>query len=422
MSIVVSQCSKFKPQKVFPLLTLSHKDTKPIRYFEYIYTMQFYSADRVFDGKKFLPNEAVLAVDEGGFLRDILVKDNIDPLQLQTLKGVITPGFINAHCHTELSHLRSRIPQKTGLPAFGKHIMMQRFSASKDEVKERLVEADREMKANGIVAVGDICNGDDSFDMKANSSLYYHSFIELLGLHPDKADAAMSAGLQLIEQLKQRGLSGSIAPHAPYSTSKKLIEKISAFNIPENLPSSIHNQETEDENNFFYGRENGFFDLYKFLQMDLSWFTPPMTDSLPYYIDSLGSQRTLLVHNTFSSESDITLASQRNVFWCFCPAANKYIEDRLPSFHLFKGHKNRICLGTDSLASNLQLDLTYEANLLLGSSDYTEEEVLRSMTSIPAEALGISAKFGELKKDSRSGLNLIELKNRNIKFIKTLNA
>ncbi|MCE3226880.1 MAG: amidohydrolase [Bacteroidetes bacterium] len=382
--------------------------------------MQFLRADRVFNGVDFLPNESVLIIDEHGALHDILDVAAIDPGKIQTLKGVICPGFVNAHCHTELSHLKNKIPQKTGLAGFGKQIIFQRNTSSKEEIKEKIKQADNDMWINGIVAVGDICNTDDSLETKTQSKIHYHSFIELLGLHPDRAALVFEAGVLLYNQIKGLGLNVSLAPHAPYSTSKDLIEKISAFNSERGLPSSIHNQETEDETKFFHGIENGFYDLYKFLQLDISWFKAPMMSSLKYYLEALGSQRTILVHNSFSTKEDIELASKKNVYWCFCPNANKYIEDRLPGFDLFTSLKNRICLGTDSLASNTQLDLVREADLFFSNSGYSEEDVLRSMTSIPAEALGIQDEFGKLIKGKNAGLNLIEFKNRNIRFVKKL--
>ncbi|MCW3076153.1 MAG: Amidohydrolase, partial [Bacteroidetes bacterium] len=371
--------------------------------------MQFIKADRVFDGEKFISNDQVLAVSDNGRLHEIINETKVDPLQIQKLKGVICPGFINAHCHTELSHLKNKIAQQTGLPGFGKSIIFQRATSSKDEVKEHIQLADKEMWENGIVAVGDICNTADSFDMKTTSGIFYHSFIELLGLNPERATLMYDAGVTLINELKNLKLAGSLSPHAPYSTSKELILKISQYNLLHNLPASIHNQESMEETKFFNGENSGFHELYKFLQVDISWFAPPKTSSLSYYIESLLQQNTLLVHNTCTTMEDIGLTINKNIHWCFCPAANQYIERRLPDFKLFMNETARICLGTDSLASNTALSLVNEANLVLSNSSFSMEEVLKMMTLNGAKALNISETYGRLIPGKNAGLNLLEI-------------
>src|SRR6185503_11721553 len=94
----------------------------------------------------------------------------------------------------------------------------------------------------------------------------------------------------------------------------------------------------------------------------------------------------------------------------FCPGANQYIEDRLPDYGLFDGQKHAICLGTDSLASNLALDVMQEANLIMqNSAVFLPEELLTALTFNGAEALGLSGDFGRLHRHNNAGLNLIEL-------------
>ncbi len=396
------------------------KDTKPCGYLINLH-VHFLKADKLFNGKEYLQPGQVLVINDQRELIDIVSENIIDAGKVEKFKGIITPGFINAHCHTELSHLKNKISQKTGLPEFGKQIIFQRTICKKEEIKEHIKAADKEMWENGITAVGDICNTDDSFENKTESKLFYHSFIELLSLNPVRANDTFNAGLTLFQQLSNIGLAGSLAPHAPYSTSNELIEKISGFNIKRNLPGCIHNQESIDEDNFFTGKKNGFNDLFDFLQVDISWFKPPMMSSLKYYAESLLDQKTILVHNTFTTKSDIELLKNKDVFWCFCPNANLYIEDKLPDLNLFSDQKNKICIGTDSLASNLQLNLLSEINILLKNFPiFNLANLLPAITSTPADALGISDKFGSFILGKNTGLNLIEDNNNQLKFIKKI--
>ncbi|MDX2173529.1 MAG: amidohydrolase family protein [Bacteroidota bacterium] len=390
--------------------------------------MRFLKADNLFNGDQFLPQTTVLVLENNGTLRDIISESETDSLNIEKLEGVITPGFVNVHCHLELSHLKSVIPTHTGLVEFAKQIIIRRHKASKDEIIEHQLIADKSMKELGIVAVGDICNTIDSFKVKEQSSIYYHNFIELLGLNPSNAETNFEKGLLLLEELEKLGLHGSLAPHAPYSTSIDLISKIADYNILKNKTGTIHNQESEEETKFFSGEQSDFEKLFDFLNLDISWFRAPKTSSLKNYFASLKNQKTILVHNTVSKKEDIQLANNSTVFWCFCPNANLYIENKLPNYEFFKELQNYICIGTDSLASNWKLDLISEVNVLLNNStEYNLQAVLKFITKNGAKALAIDSNFGSFIKGKNAGLNLLEVastvsgKSKNkLKFIKKI--
>lgn len=362
----------------------------------------------------------ILALDDKGKLEAILPAGSVDEQQVIKLSGILTPGFVNAHCHLELSHLKGKIPEKTGLPAFGKQVIIQRNSFTTEEKIAAQKQADEQMWKNGIVAVGDICNNNESFETKTQSSIYYHSFIELIGLNPERTFPAFNTGLEVFKELLTKGLKGSLAPHAPYSTSTNLIEKIAAYNTENNLVSTIHNQESVEENKFFHGIENGFYDLYKFLQLDISWFKAPMTSSLASFAPYLKNQSTILVHNTTTRADDISAVEKNNVYWCLCPNANLYIEDCLPDFELLLNSRKMICVGTDSLASNHSLDLIAEINHVLSNSSLSLDNALRALTHNGAKALDIEDKFGELHKGKNAGLNLLSFENNQLTFNKKI--
>jgi cytosine/adenosine deaminase-related metal-dependent hydrolase len=384
--------------------------------------VQFLKANTIFDGKQYLPQSSVLVIDSQNKLKEIISETAIEKDKIEFFDGIITPGFVNAHCHLELSHLKNKIQKNTGIPEFGKQIISQRMSGfTKEQIYECANNADAEMWNNGIVAVGDISNADESFKTKQNSKIVYHTFIEILGLNPANKDVMFDFGLTNLKLLNSLGLKGSLAPHAPYSTSLQLIDAVAQYDRENNLPFSIHNQETEEETKFFFGHENDFKKLYDFLKLDISWFKAPGCSSLRSYIETIRDQKAILVHNTFSDQKDIQLAAEKNCFFCFCPNANLYIENKLPNYNLFQDHISQLCIGTDSLASNGCLDLISEANVILShSKKFTLENVLQLLTLNGAEALNITENFGQLLIGKNTGLNLVEVKNDQLKFIKKL--
>src|ERR1044071_1194266 len=84
-----------------------------------------FQAEKIFDGRKFLDPQQVLITTDGGMIEDIVpVADAGD--DIQKLGGILSPGFINCHCHLELSHMKGRIPEKTGLIDFVFKVVTER--------------------------------------------------------------------------------------------------------------------------------------------------------------------------------------------------------------------------------------------------------------------------------------------------------
>ena len=383
--------------------------------------MRFLTAHRVFSGKNFLAEGSVLILDDQNCFAEIVSENELDPNTIERFEGILSPGFVNAHCHLELSHLKDKISRGTGLPGFAGQVVAQRNKCTREEVQEQLNQADSAMWNNGIVAVGDISNTADSFEKKTQSKLFYHTFIELIGLKPEQSSAIFEKGIELLNTLKSSNLSGSLAPHAPYSTSKELIQQIAAYDHLQNKPFSIHNQESEEETKFFMGEENAFQMFYSALNLDLSWYVAPKTSSLKQYADVLSNGNSLLIHNTFTRNEDIAHTNTKPVFWCFCPGANLYIEERLPDFTVFGQLKDKICLGTDSLASNSELNVLQEANLILSASNsFSQEELLRAVTYNGALALGITQLYGGFIPGKNAGINLVDFSHSKINFLKKI--
>ena len=383
--------------------------------------MRIISANSIFNGINFLSQEMALVIDDFGLLKDIVKKTEIQSSEIEHYDGIIAPGFVNAHCHLELSHLFSQIESKTGLIEFLKQVIAKRNNFNKKEQEDAAIEADFKMWESGIVAVGDISNIDTTFKTKANSKIYYHTFIELIGLNPLHSETIFEKGLSLLKELENYNLIGSLAAHAPFSSSKLLINKIANYNSLNNLAFSIHNQESEEETKFFAGRPSGINDLFNYLNIDINWFTPPKTSSLLSYLDVIPNKKSLLVHNTFCKEEDIIASKHKFINWCFCPGANLFIENTLPNCDLFLNHNQNWCIGTDSLASNQKLDMCFEASILLSKlPSISIESILKALTYNGAKALGIEDKFGKLIIGKNTGLNLIQHSDTQLNFIKKI--
>ncbi len=368
-----------------------------------------FSADYIFTVSSPPIKNGIVEVDDGGIILAIYSPEDFkgDKGQIQFHKGLICPGFVNVHCHLELSHLKGKLTEGTGLDNFIKQIEESR-GATEKEIFSAIEEAEVEMIKNGIVAVGDISNTAHSFKQKEKKYIYYHTFIELLGFHPDKADKALEIGLSLYKQLQ--GL-GSITLHAPYSASTKLLSKINDWSAEHKGIISMHNQESEDENLLFVEKRGRILERLKQFGIDTDFFEPSGFSSLQSALMQLTKcDKILLVHNTFTSQDDIDWAQQLNksIYWCFCPNANLYIEKRLPNIPLFVKNNCTICIGTDSLASNWGLSILDELKSIQKLYPQIHlSELITWSTLNGAAFLGIENEIGSIEVGKKPGLNLI---------------
>jgi cytosine/adenosine deaminase-related metal-dependent hydrolase len=322
-------------------------------------------------------------------------------------EGLIVPGFVNTHCHLELSSLKGEIPKHTGLPGFVQKVMELR-TADEYVLDSAMLRADHEMFSCGIVAVGDISNQIASRTTKRGSLIYYHTFVETIGFNPETYTLSFERALSLRDHFAP--LPASLTPHAPYSVSGPLFEALKIIAEEENTIVSIHNQESADENEFFSKKEGGFLELYYTLGLAIGFFKPSGKTSLQTYLPQLSSHRpTLLVHNTFSSKEDVVFAidNHKQLYWCLCPNANLYIENRLPDVRMLMENGAKITLGTDSLASNNALSIFSEMMTLQENFQIAVEDLVKWGTLNGAEYLGLEDRYGSLEAGKRPGLNLL---------------
>ena len=356
----------------------------------------------------------VVIVDNSGKIIAVDTPDRHNTADLEHLEGVLVPGFINTHCHLELSHMKGLVDTGTTLIPFITGVVTKR-NAPEATIQEAIYQADRYMYEQGIVAVGDISNAPDTFACKAQSPLRYYTFVEMFDFLQDQAaDAEFAKFKAVYDALEPApGHHKSVVPHAPYSVSRTLFNHINTTNGQQPQTISIHNQETQPEQDLFLRGEGGFFDFYGKFGISLEGFKAPHTTAIHYALDNMNPQlRTLFVHNTLTSRADIEAAQawSPNVFWATCPNANLYIENRLPNYQHFIDTQARLTIGTDSLTSNWQLSVLEEMKTIQRYQSYVPFETLLQWATLNgAQALGFDDTLGSIEVGKTCGLNLLNL-------------
>lgn len=327
--------------------------------------------------------------------------------------GWLVPGFINAHGHLELSYLKGKIRPQTGLDGFVEALMQLR-KADEEDILQAMQAAEAEMWCNGIVAAGDISNGNHSFEVKKRSKLRYHTFIERFAFDPQRADAAFESGGKLYAELSHlpHNNTGNITPHAPYSVSEVLLKQIARHIAQHKGILSIHNQETAGEEELFVQGSGRMKERLRQMGLPVENWIPPGVSSLQYVLEQLPPGLSLLlVHNTFTGEADIHAAASYPgpVSFCLCPGANLYIENRLPDVRLFREKKLNIVIGTDSLASNTELNIFSELkHIAKAFPEIPAEELFSWATLNGAVLFGWEKELGSFGPGKRPGVVWVE--------------
>jgi aminodeoxyfutalosine deaminase len=369
-----------------------------------------FKADYLFNGTQMLNSGHVLITDTKGKIVNIVTKNDAGE-DVEVLKGILSPGFINAHCHLELSHLKNTIPQKTGLVNFVIKVISERHFP-RDKIIDAITNAEKEMLQEGIVAVGDICNNSLSLLLKEKKKLHYYNFIETSGWNPEVAQVRFEKSKSYYDEFIEKRLNASLVPHAPYSVSGILWGKITPFFTGK--VESIHNQETQYEDQFFLKGSAEFAKMYQIMKIDNSFYIPAKLRSVETYFKNFSqASSVILVHNTFTKQQDIDYVSQTKipgqiVSFCLCANANLYIENRLPPVEMLLKNNCNIIVGTDSLASNHQLSILEELKTISKNFPRVNIEILLQWATINgAKALQMDNQLGSFEKGKKPGVVLI---------------
>jgi aminodeoxyfutalosine deaminase len=344
--------------------------------------MPSYTAPIIHNGQRFLSVPSAIAVSDNGVIEGITTDIPSDVIRLP---GLLCPGFINAHCHLELSYLQSAVPKGTGLPEFINQVGRIRGEFNEDIINEAIIQQDESMKQQGIVAVGDICNHGYTASVKNKSAISYTNFIECFGINNQNANSRMQNAREIMAQLN---MPKYIVPHAPYSVSTSLFKKIDEL---DNKIISIHNQECRAEDELIRNGTGILVDNFR--QYIWEGYSPTAhhCSSLVFALQQLASAKhILLVHNIYTTKEDIQFAraSIEKLFWVTCPKANLYIENTLPSmYEYWIANNDIVCIGTDSLASNDVLSVYEELKTLREHKNIDTEILLKWATYNGALAL-----------------------------------
>lgn len=281
-------------------------------------------------------------------------------------EGALTPGFVNAHCHIELSSMKGLFRKGSGMAGFIDQINALRDTRTRDE-KIGCIKAWMDtLWERGVSAMSDISNCDDSFDIKSAHPIYTRTFLEVFGTEPGDAPAVMEGVRELGRKAAEAGIDAAPTPHSPYTMSPELLTESSREGLASGF-LSYHCGESSEEEDMIRRGAGAMWENRRRAGMS----TPPVEglSSLEYFLSRLRPiheppfpENVLLVHECTLDEAgaDLVKASFPNAFIALCPLSNIFIHNTLPPVPMMQSKGLRLCIGTDSLSSNDDLDMVKE--------------------------------------------------------------
>ncbi|MFO0848812.1 MAG: amidohydrolase family protein [Gemmataceae bacterium] len=322
----------------------------------------------------------------------------------------VIPGLVNGHTHLDLSGARGRTPPTDAahFTDWLRSVIAYRRSRTPEQVQADIRAGLAECLRTGTTLLGDIAADGQSWDAVAAAPVRAVVFRELIGLR----ERPVVEDLQLMlrwrdERTGRPTCRPGLSPHAPYSARALLIAV--ACRSP-GLPVTVHWLESPAEAELIARRSGPFV---RFLQDLGVWDEPQLIASHRECLvhASRAVPQLLLAHGNYLPPEDVIRPHKTTVV--YCPRTHAAFGHPPHPFRQFLARGVRVCLGTDGLSSNPDLDLLAEARFVHARHpDFPGDALLKMATLAGAEGLGWADETGSLEAGKSADLVAVPLPDR----------
>jgi cytosine/adenosine deaminase-related metal-dependent hydrolase len=316
--------------------------------------------------------------------------------------AVVLPGLVNTHTHLDLTGLRDLAPPTPDFTAWLRRVIAHRRGRSPEQVQADVRAGAAECLASGTTLVGDISGDGTSWDLLAQASLRAVVFREILGLPEDRATRACA---DLDEWLGRHPALATCrpgaSPHAPYSVRASLFLGVTSRGVP----TAIHLAETAAEEQLLADRRGPFVEFLKELGV---WAPDGLAEGFEHVLRLCGGRTPVLLVHCNYLRPDAPIPPNASVV--YCPRTHAAFGHPPHPFREFMARGVCVALGTDSLASNPDLDLLAEVRFLHRQYPQLPGDQLLCMATLSgAEALGWADEVGSLEPGKSADLVVLPL-------------
>lgn len=336
------------------------------------------SQPEIWDAGLAVHNERIVALGPWIELKDHGPSFDLGP-------ATLVPALINAHTHLELSHLVGKIPPGLGFMAWADQLFALLRTADQAPSKRANVN----FACPGVAYVVDVRSKPTPL---GSPQQHVCTAVRTLREYAGRNRA-------ICPELEQGREVWSFAAHALYSTHAEFAVQLKFMAEQHGRVFSIHLSEVPGENQLFLSGQGDFAAFLRARRVLPKGFDAPGLSAVAY-ADALGilNVRTVAVHCVHVSDADIEILARSGARVCLCPRSNAWIGvGQAPVAALWTAGIP-LCLGTDSLASNADLDMWSELRALRDFlPDISLTELLTMASRNPAAALGLDDQCGCLK-------------------------
>ncbi len=356
--------------------------------------------------QKPIDNGALLIqpTDKGNLITAV---DNYNLLKRESYQKVIdlgpvtiAPGLINAHTHLEISHLAGMTVGGQGFVPWLRSLVPHLTLPPDNKALDRALQ---EMRSSGTVFAADMAarHANHLARFLKKKDFAHWLMVQHFGFAAPGNDKTMPPAMA--ENLNPELANSENfcrAGHAFYSTDATTLQAAKNWNRKQQRPFALHLAESSGENELIHDGRGELADFFRAADILPSNFQAPGCSPITYAENlQLLDESTLAIHCVEIDQRDIETLARHRVNVCLCPRSNAFIGvNRAPWEKLNKNSVN-LCLGTDSLTSNHDLNLWHELEFLLTekNSHMDLETGLKMLTVNPAQALAIDTDFGTLE-------------------------
>jgi 5-methylthioadenosine/S-adenosylhomocysteine deaminase len=322
----------------------------------------------------------------------------------------ILPGFVNAHAHLELTLFHGLLGNLSFTDWIARLVRMKYQRGTRDALRASARLGAVEMLRAGITAVGEVMDIGTGWEAMLEFGLQGVAYQEVFGPAEPAADEALRGLRQKVERYRPQE-SGTqrvgVSPHAPYTVSKTLYERVRDYARHERLPMTAHIAESRDETSFVRDGAGPFAESHRKRGIDVV----PRGCSPVAYLDRLGllGPDMLLVHAIETDAQDLARIRETGSFVVHCPKSNAYLGHGVASVAAMQAQGIPVSLGTDSVASNEAFDMFAEMRAVVEQQRLSSGDVLRMATIEGARALGLEKELGSLEAGKRADFVVVRL-------------
>lgn len=313
---------------------------------------------------------------------------------------VLTPGFVNAHAHLELSDLRGRFPRPRRFTDWLRSLVGEMRRRGPEVLSEAVRSGAAESLAAGVTTVADITYRGAASAELAASPLRSTTFVEVYGHAASQVAKRLASALAAAEGLPaSKRFRVGLSPHAPYSAGVKAYVAAVREADRRGWPLATHLHETREEIDLYRCGRGG---LRRWLPLRLIlWrggFRPPGTSPIKALAAAGFFHRPVLVaHCNYLDDEEIEILRRSGSTVAYCPRSHDYFGHADHPYPRLLAAGLSVALGTDSLASSPSLSILDEMRFLHARDPALPPESLLAMaTAAGADALGLSGCAGRL--------------------------